>query len=127
MIVSDRIFTMNELRNMSSGADLILNTVRDQLKIRIMEHDKRKFLTLSPSLDFFGTINFIQIYDCFDLHFNQNVTQAVTFQNTKIDYLNTSRYEWFPLFNQNMKTLLPPSALFVREYSTFDMTRLLCK
>jgi fasciclin 1 len=43
LIVSDRIFTMNELRNMSAGSDLILNTVRDQLKIRIMEHDKRKF------------------------------------------------------------------------------------
>jgi hypothetical protein len=43
LIVSDRVFTMNELRNMSAGSDLILNTVRDQLKIRIMEHDKRKF------------------------------------------------------------------------------------
>ena len=43
LIVSDRTFTMNELRDMSSGSDLILNTVRDQLKIRIQEHDKRKF------------------------------------------------------------------------------------
>lgn len=43
LVVSDRIFTMNDLRNMSAGSDLILNTARDQLKIRIMEHDKRKF------------------------------------------------------------------------------------
>lgn len=43
LVVSDRIFTMNDLRNMSAGSDLILNTARDQLKIRITEHDKRKF------------------------------------------------------------------------------------
>lgn len=76
MIVSDRIFTMNELRNMSAGSDLILNTVRDQLKIRIMEHDKRKWSTPLLSLDFFWHKNFIQIFDCFDLHSNQNVTHS---------------------------------------------------
>lgn len=35
---------MSDLRNMSMQADLILNTVRDQLKIRVTEHDKRKLL-----------------------------------------------------------------------------------
>lgn len=35
---------MNDLRNMSIGNELILNTVRDQLKIRVTEHEKRKSL-----------------------------------------------------------------------------------
>lgn len=43
LIVSDRVYTMNDLKNMSIANDaLILNTVRDQLKLRISEHDKRK-------------------------------------------------------------------------------------
>lgn len=54
LIVSDRIYTMSELRNMSAGGDLILNTVRDQLKIRIMEHDKRKSSFLRESSLFFA-------------------------------------------------------------------------
>lgn len=37
---------MAELKNMSVAHEGInLNTVRDQLKIRISEHDKRKFLS----------------------------------------------------------------------------------
>lgn len=56
LVVSDRVFTMSDLRNMSAGSDLILNTARDQLKIRIMEHDKRKFSKLlSHRFDLSGT------------------------------------------------------------------------
>lgn len=45
LIVSDRVFTMADLKEMSVTNDaLILNTVRDQLKIRISEIDKRKLL-----------------------------------------------------------------------------------
>jgi hypothetical protein len=46
LIVSDKIYTMNDLRDLSAGNDLILNTVRDQLKVRVMEHDKRKFIDI---------------------------------------------------------------------------------
>jgi hypothetical protein len=43
LIVSDRVYSMSDLKNMSIATDaLILNTVRDQLKLRISEHDKRK-------------------------------------------------------------------------------------
>jgi hypothetical protein len=46
LIVSDKIYTMNDLRDLSAGNDLILNTVRDQLKVRVQEHDKRKFIDI---------------------------------------------------------------------------------
>lgn len=46
LIISDRVYTMAELKNMSVAHEGInLNTVRDQLKIRISEHDKRKLLS----------------------------------------------------------------------------------
>ncbi|CAH1730246.1 unnamed protein product [Chironomus riparius] len=46
LIVSDRIFTMGDLKNMSITTDaLILTPVRDQLKIRVTEHDKRYSIT----------------------------------------------------------------------------------
>lgn len=45
LIVSDRIFTMGDLKNMSVATDaLILTPVRDQLKIRVTEHDKREYI-----------------------------------------------------------------------------------
>lgn len=77
LIVSDRVYTMSELRNMSAGSDLILNTVRDQLKIRIMEHDKREFSLFNFFVFFcfffayvlFGTENFpLFRFPGFDLH-----------------------------------------------------------
>ncbi|CAO1432098.1 unnamed protein product [Diamesa tonsa] len=40
LIVADRIYTMSELKNMSSDT-ILLQTVRDQLKIRIKEDNKR--------------------------------------------------------------------------------------
>ncbi|KAG5673151.1 hypothetical protein PVAND_003219 [Polypedilum vanderplanki] len=46
LIVSNRVYTMSDLKNMSIATDtLILQTVRDQLKIRISEHDRRYSIT----------------------------------------------------------------------------------
>lgn len=82
LIVSDRVFTMNDLRNMSAGSDLILNTVRDQLKIRIMEHDKRKF---APFFRCFWHRILFRFYPFPDLHFQlKHVTQSLHFQHTKL-------------------------------------------
>jgi hypothetical protein len=53
---------MSDLKEMSVANEaLILNTVRDQLKIRISEHDKRKLFTIISARlasDFFPSLLF---------------------------------------------------------------------
>jgi hypothetical protein len=71
--VSDRVFTMAELKNQSMGGDLILNTVRDQLKIRIMEHDKRKRCSARSSTQFcplFSLIRYTQTFFYIPIRFS---------------------------------------------------------
>lgn len=124
LVVSDRVFTMSDLRNMSAGSDLILNTARDQLKIRIMEHDKRKSAkVLSHRFDFSGTtwlrFSFLicNSWRLFALHLS----------TPNIDNLYS---EWLPCRAFIYKEHESPLAHFVYLCSIsplFRMTRLLCK
>lgn len=113
LVVSDRIFTMSDLRNMSAGSDLILNTARDQLKIRIMEHDKRKFAHLSVTV--------FQIFwhkpgSEFPFWFAIQIDDFLLHSSTpNIDNLNS---EWFPfrtfIYKEHEPAPRPTSFTFVR-------------
>jgi hypothetical protein len=49
LVIADRVYTMNDLKHMSNET-IILPSVRDSLRIRVKEEDKRKYIDFTQSI-----------------------------------------------------------------------------
>lgn len=46
LVISDKVFTMADLKAMGNNETIVLPTIRDSLTVRVKEDDKRKYISL---------------------------------------------------------------------------------
>lgn len=47
LVISDKVFTMADLKAMGNNETIVLPTIRDSLTVRVKEDDKRKYISFT--------------------------------------------------------------------------------